>query len=184
MKTFENQWLQLGLLFLLLAGIGSYFYFDTRESVQVITIVPSKSSTDITVAKKDNPRVVLKAFVTACQKLTVTIPLDAGVITQSEDLRVMRGYVENRGNVPVQFVKLQVVWRDGKGKGLEYEEIYAVRTQPLMPGEKATFQSSKRNMHIEKCNVRVQDWWVVTNLKSAEQPPDAPKEQSRQPADG
>ncbi|HIG39632.1 MAG: hypothetical protein ABGY96_15660 [bacterium] len=186
MKKFENQWLQLGLLILLVAGIGAYFYFDTRESVKVITIVPSKTTADTTVAKKDKPRVVLKAFVTACQKLTVTIPLDAGVITQSDDLRVMRGYVENHGNVPVQFVKLQVVWRDGKGKGLEYEEIYAVRTQPLMPGEKASFQSSKRNMLIEKCNVRVQDWWVVTEetAKSGERPSDAPKEQSHRPADG
>ena len=189
MKTLENKWLQPGLLvllLLLLAGIGSFIYFDSAEPVKVIAIAPSKTSADTSVAKKDKPRVVLKAFVTACQKLTVTIPLDAGVITQSDDLRVMRGYVENHGNVPVQFVKLQVVWRDGKGKGLEYEEIYAVRSQPLMPGEKATFQSSKRNMLIEKCNVRVQDWWVFTaeNAKSGKQPPDVPKEQSHQPVDG
>ena len=162
MKTFENQWLQLALWLLLLAGIGSFVYFDMREPVKVITIVPSKTEANATIAKKVKPRVVLKAFVTVCQKLSVTIPLDAGLTTQSDDLRVMKGYVENRGNVPVQFVKLQVVWRDGKGRGLEHEEIYAVRTEPLMPGEKANFQSSKHNTLIEKCNVRVQDWWVVT----------------------
>jgi hypothetical protein len=32
-----------------------------------------------------------------------------------------------------------------------------------MPGEKANFQSSKRNMLIAKCNVKIQDWWVVTD---------------------
>ncbi len=158
---FRNRGLQLTFTLVVLSGIGLGFYWQTNEKSVVINVEPSKIEKPT--VKKEKSRVVLKAFVTVCQKLTVTVPLDVGLITQSDDLRIIKGYVENRGNTPVQFVKLQVVWSDEKGGVLEYDEVYATTEKALMPGEKANFQSSKRNMLIAKCNVKIQDWWVVTD---------------------
>ena len=163
-KLFHQRWLQLTFVTVVLFS-GAVFYWPTDEKPAVVNIEPSRVKSETRVAKKKKTHVVLKAFVTACQKLSVTIPLDAGFVTQSDDLRVIKGYVENRGNTPVQFVKLQVVWLDEKDKALEYDEIYVVTENVLMPGKKVNFQSSKRNILIAKCNVRVQDWWVVDAKK-------------------
>jgi len=107
------------------------------------------------------PQVKLKVYVTACQQLTVTIPLDVGIVTQSDDMRVAKGYVENIGDVPVQFVQVQIIWKDKNDKSVDASTVFAVTNDVLMPGERARFQTSKRNYLITRCNARVTDWWVV-----------------------
>lgn len=142
----------------MIGGGGLYLYTSNSTPEPIIVVTQPK----VKEAPKFKPAVILKAFVTVCEKLTVTIPLDAGILTTSDDVRVMKGYVENRGNVPVHFVKLQLIWRNGEKRIMELDEIYSVTETPLMPGEKSYFQSTKRNILIEKCNVKVTDWWVYS----------------------
>lgn len=104
--------------------------------------------------------VKLKIHMTACQKLSDTIPLDAGLVLGG-DIRIAKGFVENTGDLPVQFVQIQVFWKDRKDRIIEYDDIFAVAENVLMPGEKAPFQTSRRNLLIEKCAARMLDWWVV-----------------------
>ncbi len=118
--------------------------------------------------------VSLKTRVTVCQKLTETIPLAGGGAIKSSDLRLIEGFVRNNGNVAVQFVKVMIHWRDENDRIVEYEEVYAVAEEHLLPGAEASFTSSKRNSLISRCTAKVQDWWVVSDeevdAKSSENP--------------
>ena len=57
------------------------------------------------------------------------------------DGAVMRltGKVRNRGETPVDFVKVQVEWRDRRGNVLDTGSAYAVGADPLPPGKSAPF---------------------------------------------
>ena len=108
-------------------------------------------------------KVSLKTYVTTCQELTETIPLAGGGAIKSTDLRMIEGRVRNNGNVAVQFVKVMIHWRDKDDRIVDYEEVYAVSEEQLLPGAEASFRSSKRNSLISRCTAKVQDWWVVSD---------------------
>lgn len=132
------------------------FFIEDPAPVKKVSVA------EVVIEKKIKKlQVKLKVYVTACQQLKVTIPLDAGIVTQSDDMRVVKGYVENIGDVPVQFVQVQIIWKDKNDKSVDASTIFAVTDDVLLPGESATFQTSKRNYLITRCNARVTDWWVV-----------------------
>lgn len=124
-------------------------------------VVAVTSSEEKVVPKEKKASVQLKVYVTACQQLKVSVPLESGTITTSDDMRVVKGYVENIGKVPVQFVQVQIVWKDKNNKSVDASTIFAVTDEVLLPGESAKFQTSKRNYLINRCNARIIDWWVV-----------------------
>ena len=138
-------------------SIGMYFYME--EVPQPVVKVVSMPK--VAAVKVKSPKVKLKAHMTACQQLKVTIPLDSGFITKSDDMRVAKGYVENIGDVPVQFVQVQIIWKNKDNKSVDASTVFATTDDILEPGEKVNFQTSKRNYLITRCNVRVIDWWVV-----------------------
>lgn len=115
--------------------------------------------------KVRKPVVKLKVQLTDCLKFKVTIPLTAAYTTQADDIRIAKGYVENIGELPVQFVQVQVRWKDRQSRVIDHSDLFAVTDESLAPGEKAHFQSTKRNTLIEKCGSKVLDWWVVDESK-------------------
>ncbi|MBL4682243.1 MAG: hypothetical protein JKY88_16185 [Pseudomonadales bacterium] len=139
--------------------LGVYLFF-TGELTSVKKVSVEQV---ITPKKVKQPQVKLKVYVTACQQLTATIPLNVGIVTQSDDMRVAKGYVENIGDVPVQFVQVQIIWKDKNDKTVDASTVFAITNDVLAPGERAKFQTSKRNYLITRCNARVTDWWVIDN---------------------
>ena len=148
----------------LLAG-GGFLYYQLRTPAPKTVVTPPPK-----IAEVKKPRVKLEVVVTNCEKMDVTIPTEAGFLTQSSDVAVIRGYVENRGEVPVQFVQIQLYWQNEAGKFIDYDDVFAVSAETLLPGGKAPFQMSKRNSLIEKCSAKLLDWWVVRKSKK---PPEA-----------
>ena len=156
-KFLSNSRMIIALGVASLLSIALYFHNQPATSPTdpvVIRQPPEK-------IEKKNPKVKLKVVVTACQKIKVTIPLDAGVITQSDDLRVVKGYVLNQGDLPVQYVKIQLYWQNTIGEFIDYDDIFAVTSKVLYPGERTNFQMSKRNILIQKCSAKLLDFWVV-----------------------
>ena len=146
--------------------IGSaYWFFSAEEEANEVVIVPP-----ITPVNVIQPEAKLRVEVTACQKLSTTIPLDVSFVTQSENLRIAKGYVENVGHLAVRFVQVQVVWKDKTGDIIDYNDVFAVTEETLNPGERAEFQTSQRNYEIERCGARILDWWTVDQENPGQTP--------------
>jgi len=153
----SSRWITaIVVAIVVILGVALFLF---EESVPVKKVSVTETVLPIVVR---NPQVKLKVYVTACQKLNVTIPFDAGFVTQSDDMRIAKGYVENIGEVPVQFVQVQIIWKDKNDKSVDASTVFAITNDVLAPGESARFQTSKRNYLIARCNARVTDWWVVT----------------------
>ncbi|MFT5209704.1 MAG: hypothetical protein ACI9CE_001426 [Flavobacterium sp.] len=142
-----------------LIGVLIGAYQLTREAPKPEITVQSSKEKVAPKVKKATAK--LQTHVTACQQLNVTIPMESGVTTTSDDMVVAKGYVENIGKVPVQFVQVQIIWKDKNNVSVEASTVFAVTDEVLLPGERAKFQTSKRNYLISRCNARVIDWWVV-----------------------
>ena len=155
----------------MMAATGFYLYQQKQASEQPIVVAKPIEPEP----KKTKQVVIIKAYVTVCEKLSVAMPLDTGVTSTSEDTRVMKGYVENRGNTPVHFVEVRLMWLNDKKRVLQEDDMFAVTEAPLMPGEKAYFQSTQRNILIQKCNVKVNDWWVYQQKEEDAKPEATPE---------
>jgi len=147
-----------------------YWFFFKQEEVKPVSV---QAVTPEVVEEKSHVR--LKAIVESCQQIKTVVPMDIGYVTQEESLRIIRGYVENRGNVPVNYVRVEVNWRNEDDRTIEYDRIYATAAELLMPGEKTSFEAGKNNVLIKKCSAKVVDWWVATG---DEEPPADIKEEA------
>jgi len=132
------------------------------------------------VEKEEKPEIILKAIVESCQQIKNVVPTDVGIVSRQDSLRVIRGYVENRGNVPVNYVRVRVNWRDKDDRTIDYDLIYATAGELLMPGKQARFETGKNNLLIAKCSAKVVDWWVTTG----EPPPDEVIEAAKSASEG
>lgn len=112
--------------------------------------------------KEKAPEVALKAVVTDCNMISRTVDRTGSITEQHSDYRRLAGYVENRGDVTVKFVRVRAIYRNKDDKIIQVEEIFAVGDTPLHPGERVKFEDSKRNYLIQKCGAKVLDWWVVS----------------------
>ena len=118
--------------------------------------------------KEKAPEASLKAVVTDCDMIAKSIDRTGAVDEQLSDYRRLAGYVENTGEVTVKFVRVKAIYRNSDDKIIQIEEIFAVGDTPLHPGEKASFEDSKRNYLIRKCGAKIMDWWVVTSEDKGE----------------
>ena len=156
-ESLRKHWsMVIGLVFVV--SLIGLFQLTKKSEGPAITVESNKEKV---LPKVKKASVQLKVYVTACQQLKVAIPLESGTITTSDDMRVAKGYVENIGKVPVQFVQVQIIWKDKDNKSVDASTVFAVTDEVLLPGESANFQTSKRNYLINRCNARITDWWVV-----------------------
>lgn len=111
--------------------------------------------------KPEKKRAVsLHIEVTACDRITRLIDT-TGAVAEISDYRRIVGFVENRGDLAVEFVRLQALWRNKDDKVIQADDIFAVGATPLYPGERARFEHSTRNYLIERCEAKIMDWWVA-----------------------
>jgi len=144
----------LGIGLVLLVGIIILLEIGTGG-----TLEDQADDTPVAVKPKA-PEVKLAAVVTECQKITSAMDY-TGTTEGSSDYIYLQGYLENRGDVTVKFVRVQLLWRDKEARIVEIGEVFAVRDEPLAPGERAAFEDSKKNYLIQKCGAKVLDWWAV-----------------------
>ncbi|MFT7686687.1 MAG: hypothetical protein ACI9FB_002033 [Candidatus Azotimanducaceae bacterium] len=156
LRTKKYSSIVIGLLFI--ACLIGLYQLTKEEPKRVVTVTSSKEKV---LPKVKRAKVQLQVSVTACQKIKIAVPLESGTITTSDDMRVAKGFVENIGKVPVQFVQVQIIWKDKDDKSVDASTVFAVTNETLLPGERAGFQTSKRNYLINRCNARIIDWWVV-----------------------
>lgn len=138
--------------------------------IAVIMLVEMEFSSSppaaVTVSPKPDkvkaPEVALKAVVTDCDMITKSVDRTGAITEQHSDYRRLAGYVENRGEVTVKFVRVQAIYRNKDDKIIQVDEIFAVGDTPLHPGERVRFEDSKRNYLIHKCGAKILDWWVVS----------------------
>jgi hypothetical protein len=144
----------LGIGLLALIGIIVLVEMDFRPRQQdpVIDMAQPKPP--------KQPEVQLGLVVTHCEKITTMLDY-TGTTEGSSDYIHMAGYVENHGELTVKFVRAQLIWRDKDDRVVETTETFAVGETPLAPGERVSFEASKRNYLIQKCNAKIIDWWVV-----------------------
>lgn len=147
----------------ILACFGLYLLVYLQDRSAELELAKAEPLIVPVAATEPANKVSLKTHVTLCQELTETIPLSGGRTVQSNDRRLINGYVRNNGNVAVSFVKVIIHWRDANDAIIDFEEVYAVSEDKLLPGAEATFASSTRNARISRCTAKVQDWWVVTD---------------------
>lgn len=106
------------------------------------------------------PEVALHIEVTDCDRITTTVDT-TGAIAEISDYRRIVGFVENRGDLSVKFVRVQALWRNKDDQVIQADDIFAVGVTPLYPGERARFEHSTRNYLIQRCEAKIMDWWVT-----------------------
>ncbi len=104
--------------------------------------------------------VSLHIEVTDCDKITTTVDT-TGAIAEVSDYRRIVGFVENRGDLAVKFVRVQALWRNKDDRIIQADDIFAVGATALYPGERARFEDSTRNYLIQRCEAKIVDWWVT-----------------------
>jgi hypothetical protein len=144
--------LGVGLILLVTIIVLLEISTSSKTEDQVDTALPP--------AETKAREVKLVSVVTECQKITSAMDY-TGTTEGSSDYIYLQGYLENRGDVSVKFVRVQLLWRNKEGKTVEVGEVFAVRDEPLAPGERASFEDSKKNYLIQKCGSKVLDWWAV-----------------------
>ena len=70
-----------------------------------------------------------------------------------------RGYIENTGNVDLNYVKVKVIWMNKYGLVLEANEMYALNNEVLAPGERKNFTDVTERTSVTQCNVEPLDFW-------------------------
>ena len=70
-----------------------------------------------------------------------------------------RGYIENTGNVDLNYVKVKVIWMNKFGLVLEANEMYALNNEVLAPGERKNFTDVTERSSVTQCNVEPLDFW-------------------------
>ena len=70
-----------------------------------------------------------------------------------------QGYIENTGNVELNYVTVKVIWSNREGLVIEENELYALSNQPLAPGETRNFTDVTEKTTAAQCNVKPVDWW-------------------------
>ena len=70
-----------------------------------------------------------------------------------------RGYIENTGNVDLNYVKVKVIWMNKYGLVLEENEMYALNNEILAPGETKNFTDVTERSSVTQCNVEPLDFW-------------------------
>lgn len=151
---------QLKLVLILGAVLLSIMLVIVIIETEFSRVQPNEQTAEEPVKRDKAPEAVLKAVVTDCDMLTTSLDT-TGTTSGYGDYRRIAGYVENRGPVTVNFVRVQVIWRNKDDKIIQLDEIFATGETPLLPGERAKFEDSKRNYLIQKCGAKVLDWWTV-----------------------
>jgi hypothetical protein len=68
----------------------------------------------------------------------------------------VEGYVENTGDVTVEFVTVDVRWQDWwTEKVVDTDWTYAVGAEGLRPGERSTFSASSDHEDADECLVEL-----------------------------
>ncbi len=150
--------LSVALLTIIAAIALIEYEFSFEEPVEAT--IPAKP------VKEKVPEAELNAVVTDCGMISRSVDSTGSISEQYGDSRRLAGYVENTGEVTVKFVRVLAVYRDKNKRIIQTDEIFAVGDTPLHPGERATFEDSKRNYLIQKCGAKVLDWWVVPSENS------------------
>ncbi len=70
-----------------------------------------------------------------------------------------KGYVENTGNVDLNYVTVKVIWSNRHGLVVEETEMYALNNEVLPPGAKKEFTDVTEHPRVTQCNVEPVDWW-------------------------
>lgn len=71
------------------------------------------------------------------------------------------GYVENTGEVTVNFVTVQNRWMDSSGQVVDTGSTFAVGREYLRPGERSEFRDSTRSSLADSCAADLDGWRVV-----------------------
>jgi energy-converting hydrogenase Eha subunit F len=101
---------------------------------------------EVVVEAQEVKRPAVRVKVPSCEKTQMRIQL--------------QGYVENIGNTDLSYVTVSVLWKNDSGRVIATDTVYAVKDQPLAPGERRDFVAATENSSVSRCNAELLDFWA------------------------
>ena len=126
------------VVFLVLAGLLHGTYFQKEE--HSVSVAPT---VEVTAPKETETRI--KVRVTGCRR-------DYG-------RTVMRGTVQNTGNVDLHYIRVRSIWKNQQGGVVSTDMIYALTGGSLAPGKLKEFEDVSDLTSVARCNAEGVDWW-------------------------
>ena len=132
--------LVIAVVVVLILGTLVYRHYLPGDETKIVPATISEEDT----GEKRRTRVY--AELTECRK-------SGGGKTQA------KGFIENTGNVDLNYVTVKVIWSNYEGLVIEENELYALSNHSLAPGETKSFTDVTEKTTAEQCNVKPVDWW-------------------------